>query len=294
VECAPRLQHGREVNRNRWAQGGAWTHRFSAPTVLGAFDASGPKVCVFCNNLPQSGRMRGVATLLFIEDDPNIRTALRLSLEDEGYRVEEAPDGETGIKAFPQVRPDLVLLDLRLPDMSGFEVCRALRRLSTVPIIIVTAQTDTHDLVVGLEAGADDYVTKPVNTKELAARIRASIRRTHLAGSGGIGSVSTFGDIEVRRDLSVVLKGGVEISLTRTEYDLLCEFADHPNMVLSRDQLLERVWGYEYLGDSRLVDAHIRRLRVKIEDQPDSPRLIATVRGMGYRLLVNATDRAGS
>ena len=294
MECAPRLQHGREVNRNRWAQGGAWTHRFSAPTVLAAFDTSGPKVCVFCNNLRQSGRMRGVATLLFIEDDPNIRTALRLSLEDEGYRVEEAPDGEAGIKAFPQVRPDLVLLDLRLPDMSGFEVCRALRRLSTVPIIIVTAQTDTHDLVVGLEAGADDYVTKPVNTKELAARIRASIRRTHLAGSGGIGSVSTFGDIEVRRDLSVVLKGGVEISLTRTEYDLLCEFADHPNMVLSRDQLLERVWGYEYLGDSRLVDAHIRRLRVKIEDQPDSPRLIATVRGMGYRLLVNATDRAGS
>ncbi|MFZ9817867.1 MAG: response regulator [Ilumatobacteraceae bacterium] len=235
-----------------------------------------------------------MATLLFIEDDPNIRTALRLSLEDEGYRVEEAPDGEAGIKAFPQVRPDLVLLDLRLPDMSGFEVCRALRRLSTVPIIIVTAQTDTHDLVVGLEAGADDYVTKPVNTKELAARIRASIRRTHLAGSGGIGSVSTFGGIEVRRDLSVVLKGGVEISLTRTEYDLLCEFADHPNMVLSRDQLLERVWGYEYLGDSRLVDAHIRRLRVKIEDQPDSPKLIATVRGMGYRLLVNATDRAGS
>jgi DNA-binding response OmpR family regulator len=238
--------------------------------------------------------MRCMATLLFIEDDPNIRTALRLSLEDEGYRVEEAPDGEAGIKAFPQVRPDLVLLDLRLPDMSGFEVCRALRRLSTVPIIIVTAQTDTHDLVVGLEAGADDYVTKPVNTKELAARIRASIRRTHLAGSGGIGSVSTFGGIEVRRDLSVVLKGGVEISLTRTEYDLLCEFADHPNMVLSRDQLLERVWGYEYLGDSRLVDAHIRRLRVKIEDQPDSPKLIATVRGMGYRLLVNATDRAGS
>ena len=179
-------------------------------------------------------------------------------------------------------------------SLSGFEVCRALRRLSTVPIIIVTAQTDTHDLVVGLEAGADDYVTKPVNTKELAARIRASIRRTHLAGSGGIGSVSTFGDIEVRRDLSVVLKKGVEISLTRTEYDLLCEFADHPNMVLSRDQLLERVWGYEYLGDSRLVDAHIRRLRVKIEDQPDSPKLIATVRGMGYRLLVNATDRAGN
>jgi len=236
--------------------------------------------------------MRGVATLLFIEDDPNIRTALRLSLEDEGYRVEEAPDGESGIRLFSQIRPDLVLLDLRLPDMSGFEVCRSLRRVSTVPIIIVTAQTDTHDLVVGLEAGADDYVTKPVNTKELAARIRASIRRNNLAGTGGFGSVSKFGDVELRRDLCVVMKGGVEVSLTRTEYDLLCEFADHPNMVLSRDQLLERVWGYEYLGDSRLVDAHIRRLRVKIEDQPDAPKIVTTVRGMGYRLIVTAAGQS--
>ena len=236
--------------------------------------------------------MRGVATLLFIEDDPNIRTALRLSLEDEGYRVEEAPDGESGIRLFSQIRPDLVLLDLRLPDMSGFEVCRSLRRVSTVPIIIVTAQTDTHDLVVGLEAGADDYVTKPVNTKELAARIRASIRRNNLAGTGGIGSVSKFGDVELRRDLCVVMKGGVEVSLTRTEYDLLCEFADHPNMVLSRDQLLERVWGYEYLGDSRLVDAHIRRLRVKIEDQPDAPKIVTTVRGMGYRLIVTVAGQS--
>ncbi|MFM9137264.1 MAG: response regulator [Actinomycetota bacterium] len=236
--------------------------------------------------------MRGVATLLFIEDDPNIRTALRLSLEDEGYRVEEAPDGESGIRLFSQIRPDLVLLDLRLPDMSGFEVCRSLRRVSTVPIVIVTAQTDTHDLVVGLEAGADDYVTKPVNTKELAARIRASIRRNNLAGTGGIGSVSKFGDVELRRDLCVVMKGGVEVSLTRTEYDLLCEFADHPNMVLSRDQLLERVWGYEYLGDSRLVDAHIRRLRVKIEDQPDAPKIVTTVRGMGYRLIVTAAGQS--
>lgn len=233
-------------------------------------------------------------SLLFIEDDDGIRLALTLALEDEGYEVVQAPDGRTGLARFAEREPDLVLLDLRLPDLSGFEVCRQLRAVSIVPIIIVTAQTDTHDLVVGLEAGADDYVTKPVNTKELAARIRASIRRTHLAGSGGIGSVSTFGDIEVRRDLSVVLKKGVEISLTRTEYDLLCEFADHPNMVLSRDQLLERVWGYEYLGDSRLVDAHIRRLRVKIEDQPDAPKLISTVRGMGYRLIVSVTDRAGS
>lgn len=230
--------------------------------------------------------------LLFIEDDDAIRLALSLALEDEGYSVVQAHNAATGLAAFAEREPDLVLLDLRLPDMSGFEVCRQLRSTSIVPIIIVTAQTDTHDLVVGLEAGADDYVTKPVNTKELAARIRASIRRNNLAGTGGIGSVSKFGDVELRRDLSVVLKGGAEVALTRTEYDLLCEFADHPNMVLSRDQLLERVWGYEYLGDSRLVDAHIRRLRVKIEDQPDAPKIVTTVRGMGYRLIVSVAGQS--
>lgn len=225
-------------------------------------------------------------SLLFIEDDAHIRAALRLVLEDEGYEVREASDGTSGLAAFVESPPDLVLLDLRLPDLSGFEVCRALRKLSIVPIIMVTAQTDTHDLVAGLEAGADDYVTKPVVAKELAARIRAALRRTHLMdGHVELSQNSRFSDIEIRRDLSVVRKGGQEIALTKTEYHLLCEFADHPNMVLSRDQLLERVWGYEYLGDSRLVDAHIRRLRVKIEDQPDEPKIIHTVRGMGYRLI---------
>lgn len=225
-------------------------------------------------------------SLLFIEDDSHIRAALGLALEDEGYEVREAADGTSGLAAFVESPPDLVLLDLRLPDMSGFEVCRALRKLSIVPIIMVTAQTDTHDLVAGLEAGADDYVTKPVVAKELAARIRAALRRTHLLGDTVEAQQnSKFADIEIRRDLSVVRKGDRELALTKTEYHLLCEFADHPNMVLSRDQLLERVWGYEYLGDSRLVDAHIRRLRVKIEDHPDEPKIIHTVRGMGYRLI---------
>jgi len=227
-----------------------------------------------------------VNSLLFIEDDDQIRLALRLALEDEGYQVREAADGRTGLAAFHADEPDLVLLDLRLPDMSGFDVCRALRAMSIVPIVMVTAQTDTNDMVAGLEAGADDYVTKPVVPKELAARIRAHLRRVQLQGDPTVDSSSlTFGDVELRREQGIVLKAGRELSLTKTEFNLLCEFADHPNIVLSRDQLLERVWGYDYLGDSRLVDAHVRRLRVKIEDQADDPRLIVTVRGIGYRLM---------
>ena len=227
-----------------------------------------------------------MTSLLFIEDDDAIRVALTLALEDEGYEVREAPDGRSGLAAFAEREPDLVLLDLRLPDLSGFEVCRSMRANSIVPIIIVTAQTDTYDLVAGLEAGADDYVTKPVVPKELAARIRAALRRVHLHEStASPSSVSRFGDIELRREHGVAMKSGVELNLTKTEYRLMCEFADHANMVLSRDQLLERVWGYEYLGDSRLVDAHVRRLRVKVEDHPDDPKLIVTARGVGYRLL---------
>ena len=157
-----------------------------------------------------------------------------------------------------------------------------------MPIIIITAQTDTYDLVAGLEAGADDYITKPVVPKELAARIRALLRRVHLQGSSrrpGRPASATSSCAGSRASCS---RAGDEVGLTKTEFRLLCEFADHVGAVLSRDQLLERVWGYEYLGDSRLVDAHVRRLRVKVEDQPDDPRLIVTVRGLGYRLLVIA------
>ncbi|MBC49897.1 MAG: DNA-binding response regulator [Ilumatobacter sp.] len=226
-------------------------------------------------------------SLLFIEDDDAIRLALSLALEDEGYSVRQAANGTDGLAAFDVESTDLVLLDLRLPDMSGFEVCRALRLKSIVPIIIITAQTDTVDMVAGLEAGADDYVTKPVVPKELAARIRALLRRVHLQGASTASAASIFGEIELQREQGIVLRGGVELSLTKTEFRLLCEFADHAGAVLSRDQLLERVWGYEYLGDSRLVDAHVRRLRVKVEEHPDDPKLIVTARGVGYRLIKN-------
>src|SRR3954468_16553889 len=169
----------------------------------------------------------GMHRLLFIEDDDQIRLALRLALEDEGYVVEEAGDGRTGLAAFDRDEPDLVIVDLRLPDIQGFDVCRTIRAKSIVPIMIVTAQTDTYDLVAGLEAGADDYVTKPVVPKELAARIRALLRRVHLHGAAPQASVSSFGDIELRRELGLAFKGGKELNLTKTEFRLLCEFADH-------------------------------------------------------------------
>ena len=221
--------------------------------------------------------------LLLIEDDDEVREALRLSLEDEGYDVIEAINGMTGLNGAEKMNPDVVLIDLRLPDISGYEVCRRIRARSMVPIIIVTAQDDTHDLVAGLEAGADDFVTKPVVAKALSARIRALLRRAGYLEptTDGIGR---FGDLEVRETEGVVLRDGEQVQLTKTEFLLVCEFANHPNQVLSRDQLLERVWGYEYLGDGRLVDAHIRRIRTKIEDDPDHPIHILTIRGLGYKL----------
>ncbi|MDH4146406.1 MAG: response regulator transcription factor [Acidimicrobiia bacterium] len=224
-----------------------------------------------------------MVTLLLVEDDPGVRLVLKLALEDEGYRVLEAEDGTTGLALFHAEQPDLVLLDLRLPDVRGLDVCRELRKTSTVPIIIVTAQTDTHDLVAGLESGADDYVTKPVVPKALSARIRALLRRVSLQAEP-VALAASFGDLEVRQKEAIVLKAGAPVDLTKTEFRLLCEFANHPNIVLSRDQLLERVWGYDYLGDSRLVDAHIHRLRAKVETDPDNPTLIVTVRGLGYKL----------
>lgn len=241
------------------------------------------RLCANC--VTKSGQTVLVNRVLVVEDDAAIRVMLRQALEDEGYEVLDAPNGAQGLELVRREAIDLVLLDLRLPDISGFDVCRLIRTTSFVPIIMVTAQTDTHDMVAGLEAGADDYVTKPVVIKELAARIRATLRRSQLVAATSPPHEERFGEIELLRDQGIVRKSGVEVPLTKTEFFLLCEFADHPNAVLSRDQLLERVWGYEFLGDSRLVDAHVRRLRVKIEDQPEDPQLIVTVRGLGYRLI---------
>ena len=217
-----------------------------------------------------------------VEDDARIRASLRLALEDEGYEVDEAASGEDALERFAEAPSDVVLIDIMLPGIDGFECCRQLRRSSTVPVIMVTARADTHDVVAGLEAGADDYVTKPFVAKELAARIRALMRRSRPVDEP---SVLTFGDVEVRPDEGTVLRGDREIHCTRTEFRLLCELAANPNRVLSREQLLDRVWGYDYFGDGRLVDVHIRRLRTKVEPDPALPRHILTVRGMGYKLV---------
>lgn len=225
-----------------------------------------------------------MSRILVVEDDERIRSSMRLALEDEGYEVVDAPSGEDAVARFGEEPFELALIDLMLPGMDGFETCRALRRTSTVPIIMVTARSDTHDVVAGLEAGADDYVTKPFVAKELAARIRALLRRSRAEDATQ--AVVSFGDVEIEPDAGVVRRAGEEVHCTRTEFRLLCELADHPGKVLSREHLLEKVWGYDYFGDGRLVDVHVRRLRTKVEPDPANPRFILTVRGMGYKLAV--------
>lgn len=211
---------------------------------------------------------------------------MRLSLEDEGYDVEESESGEEALEAHSRSLVgqsfDLLIVDIMLPGMDGFEACRELRALSTVPIIMVTALTDTTHVVAGLEAGADDYVTKPFEPKELTARVRALLRRARTNDGAPVSLV--FGDLEILPEAGVVRSRGEEVHLTRTEFLLLCELAANSGKVLSREQLLERVWSYDYFGDGRLVDVHIRRLRTKVESDPSDPRHVITVRGLGYKL----------
>ena len=222
--------------------------------------------------------------VLTVEDDDSIRTVVKLALEDEGWSVLEAGNGEDALELFRDKGADVVLIDIMLPGMNGFEVCRSIRRTTDVPIIMVTARSDTHDVVAGLEAGADDYLTKPFEPKELSARIRALLRRSRSAGTDDGGQM-TFGELEVSPEQGVVTLRGDQVHLTKTEFKLLVELASGPGKVFSRETLLEKVWGYDYFGDGRLVDVHVRRLRTKIEPDPADPRYVVTVRGLGYKLV---------
>jgi two-component system response regulator MtrA len=229
------------------------------------------------------------ARILLVEDDASIREVTALGLEAAGLTVDTAADGVEGLERWRAGAPDLVLLDVMLPRLDGLEVCRAIRRESTIPIVMLTARADTIDVVVGLESGADDYVRKPFEMPELVARVRAALRRRvdDERASGDTGApprpAVRLGPLRVDLDGRSVERDGREIELTRTEFDLLAELAQHPGRVFTRDVLLDHVWGYDYLGDSRLVDVAVGRLRAKIEDDPANPALVLTVRGAGYK-----------
>jgi len=228
--------------------------------------------------------------VLLVEDEESFVDALVVGLGHEGFAVSVARDGVEALQLFDETQPDLVLLDLMLPKMSGIDVCRSIRGRSRVPIIMVTARGEEIDTVVALEVGADDYVTKPYRLRELVARMRAVLRRTpHTAGpdeaierSDGE-SVRIAGDVRVDLDQRRVHVRGEEVELRRKEFELLCLLVENPSRVLTRDVLIDRVWGADYIGDTKTLDVHIKRLRSRIEEDPSSPVLITTVRGVGYR-----------
>ena len=218
--------------------------------------------------------------LLLVEDDPSIREIATLGLEQAGFRVTATGDGRDGLIRFRQGTFDLVVLDVMLPSLDGFEVCREIRSESQTPIVMLSARDELHDIVVGLELGADDYVTKPFELPELAARIKAVLRRS---AAGPTDTAISVDDLEIDPGAFSVRRRGEDLALTATEFRLLLELARRPKPVFTRELLLELVWNYDYLGDSRLVDVAVQRLRAKIEDDPKQPKLIKTVRGVGYR-----------
>jgi two-component system, OmpR family, response regulator MtrA len=218
--------------------------------------------------------------ILLVEDDPSIREVAKLGLAKAGFHVTTAADGREGLLHFRQAPFDLVLLDVMLPELDGYEVCRQIRAESRVPIVMLSAKTDTVDVVVGLELGADDYVKKPFEMAELVARARAAVRRSKVVDEE---PVLVRGDLEIDPGAFMVRRRGEEVSLTATEFKLLLELARRPGQVFTRELLLQRVWNYDYLGDSRLVDVAVQRLRAKVEDDPKEPQAIKTVRGVGYR-----------
>ncbi|MEU2158119.1 MULTISPECIES: response regulator transcription factor [unclassified Streptomyces] len=225
--------------------------------------------------------------VLLIEDDPSVREGVELGLRRRGHDVRSAATGEAGLAALEEFRPDLLLLDLMLPGMNGVQVCRRVRENSQLPIIMLTARGDDFDVVVGLEAGADDYIVKPARTEVIEARIRAVLRRIEDLGQGpggqGRPAVDTHGELTIDRAGLTVTKSGRQLALAPSELKLLLHLSAAPEQVFSRQQLLEHVWEHSYHADARLVDACVRRLRNKIEDEAGTPRYIQTLRGFGYR-----------
>ncbi|WP_297453076.1 MtrAB system response regulator MtrA [uncultured Corynebacterium sp.] len=219
------------------------------------------------------------AKILVVDDDPAIAEMLTMVMEREGFDTVVVDDGLEAVKAAERENPDLILLDLMLPGMGGVDVCRTVRETSAVPIIMLTAKTDTVDVVLGLESGADDYVTKPFKPKELVARVRARLRRQDDSPSETL----EVGDLTIDVPGHAVFRDGKEISLTPLEFDLLHALASRPKQVFSRDELLEKVWGYQHTSDTRLVNVHVQRLRSKIELDPENPQIVLTVRGVGYK-----------
>jgi len=223
-------------------------------------------------------------TILVVEDEPTLRETLVEALEAEGFRLVAAADGRAALERFRADKPDLVLLDLMLPEISGIDVCRIIRAESPVPIIMLTARGSEVDKVVGLELGADDYVTKPFSLRELSARIRAIFRRAEQSAAAGGPTVVDVAGVQVDLAGHRVLRDGHEIPMKPKVFELLAFLVRHPGQVMSRDQLLEQVWGYDYAGETRTVDVHVHWLRSAIEPDPENPTVIQTIRGVGYVL----------
>ncbi len=225
------------------------------------------------------------ATVLVVEDEPSFVEALTIGLKREGFRVEVAVDGVEALERFDEVRPDLVLLDVMLPRISGVDVCRQLRKKTQIPIIMVTAKSAEIDTVVGLEVGADDYVTKPYRVRELVARMRAVLRRSERNGGEHATTPGTIevGPVRLDPDEHRVEIGGEELTLPLKEFELLHLLLANAGRVLPRETLIDRVWGSDYVGDTKTLDVHIKRLRSKVEDDPSDPHRIVTIRGLGYK-----------
>lgn len=217
--------------------------------------------------------------VLVVDDDPSLAEMLGIILQGEGLEVTFCATGDQALQAFRDAKPDVVLLDVMLPGIDGVEVCRQIRGEATTPIVMLTARTDTVDVVLGLESGADDYITKPFKPQELVARVRARLRR----GDDVETEALTLGDLTIDVSGHVVQRDGVPILLTPLEFDLLVALARKPWQVFSRETLLEQVWGYRHAGDTRLVNVHVQRLRSKVEKDPENPEIVLTVRGVGYK-----------